>query len=96
MGGAAVGFYLGQRLSPALTDAVLSVRRLQKAALQADRPDDRADNLESPMTGTGRVGGAFPPKHVLQSSAFTSLLGQAPRPGELLGSVAARLRRPTG
>jgi hypothetical protein len=31
---------------------------------------------------------------VLQSSAFTALLGSAPRPGELVGAVAARLRRP--
>ncbi len=95
VGGAGVGFYLGQRLSPALTDAVLSLRQVHKAALQADRPDNRADNLQAPMTGTGRVGGAFPTKHVLQSSAFTSLLGHAPRPGELLGAVAARLRNTT-
>jgi hypothetical protein len=28
VGGAAVGFFLGQRLSPALTDVLLSMRRL--------------------------------------------------------------------
>ncbi len=93
VGGAAVGFFLGQRLNPALTEAVLSLRRVQKAALQADRPANAADNLDAPMPGTGRVGGAFPPRYVLQSSAFTSLLGHAPRPGELVGAVVSRMRR---
>lgn len=43
VGGSAVGFYLGQRLNPALTDALLSLRRVQRAALQADRPDNGVD-----------------------------------------------------
>lgn len=94
VGGSAVGFYLGQRLNPALTDVLLGRRRVQQAALQADHPDDGTDNLEAPMPGTGRVGGAMPPRRVLHSSAFTTLLGHAPRPGDLLGAVASRLRRP--
>lgn len=94
VGGSAIGFFLGQRLNPALTDAVLSLRRVQKGALQADRPDDGADNLDAPMAGTGRVGGAHPPQRVLTSSAFTTLLGHVPRPGEVVGAVAARLRKP--
>jgi NAD(P)-dependent dehydrogenase (short-subunit alcohol dehydrogenase family) len=92
VGGAAVGFYLGQRLSPALTDLLLSFRRVQKAALQADRPDNGTDNVDAPMAGTGRIGGAHPPKRVLQHSTFTALIGQAPRPGDLLGAVVTRLR----
>jgi NAD(P)-dependent dehydrogenase (short-subunit alcohol dehydrogenase family) len=94
VGGSAIGFFLGQRLNPALTDAVMSMRGVQRAALESDHPDDGQDNLDAPMPGTGRVGGAFPPARVLQSSAFTALLGSAPRPGDLVGAVAARLRRP--
>jgi len=92
VGGAAIGFYLGQRLNPALTDAVMSLRRFQKAAFEADRPDNGQDNLDAPMAGTGRTGGAFPPRHVLRTSLFTTVLGHAPRPGELLGRLAARRR----
>ena len=93
VGGSAVGFYLGQRLNPALTDALLSLRRVQRAALQADRADNRVDNVDAPVPGTGRVGGAFPPERVLQHSTFTALLGHIRRPGELLGSVASRVGR---
>ena len=89
VGGSAVGFYLGQRLSPAITDALLSLRRVQRAALQADRPDNGIDNVDAPVPGTGRVGGAFPPRRVLQHSAFTALLGHVRRPAELLSSVAS-------
>ncbi len=93
VGGSAVGFYLGQRLNPALTDALMSLRRVQRAALQADRPDNGTDNVDAPVAGTGRVGGAFPPKRVLQHSTFTALLGHVRRPGELLGSVASKVGR---
>ncbi len=93
VGRSAVGFYLGQRLNPALTDALMSLRRVQRAALQADRPDNGTDNLDAPVAGTGRVGGAFPPKRVLQHSTFTALLGHVRRPGELLGSVASKVGR---
>src|ERR671933_2244215 len=37
VGGSAVGFYLGQRLSPALTDLVMSTRRIAVKAQHADR-----------------------------------------------------------
>ncbi len=92
VGGAAVGFFLGQRLNPALTDAILSLPRLQKKALASDHPDDPRDNLDAPMTGTGRTSGAHPGR-VLQSSAFTTALGSLPRPGELVGRALARARR---
>src|SRR3712207_697746 len=51
VGGAAVGFFLGQRLSPALTDAVLSIRRLGRGTQKADRPDNGVDNLDTPIDG---------------------------------------------
>jgi NAD(P)-dependent dehydrogenase (short-subunit alcohol dehydrogenase family) len=90
VGGAAVGFYLGQRLNPALTDALLSLRRVQRAALQADRRDNGMENVDAPVPGTGRVDGAFPPKRVLQHSAFTALLGHVRRPGEMLASFGLK------
>jgi NAD(P)-dependent dehydrogenase (short-subunit alcohol dehydrogenase family) len=92
VGGSAVG-YLGQRLNPALTDALLSLRSVQRAALQADRPDSGNDNVDAPVPGTGRVSGALPPKRVLQHSRFTALLGHIRRPGELLGSLASKVGR---
>lgn len=57
VGGSTMGFLLGQRLSPALTDAVMSVGGLLSRAQQSDRPDDGQDNLDAPMPGTGRTGG---------------------------------------
>jgi NAD(P)-dependent dehydrogenase (short-subunit alcohol dehydrogenase family) len=92
VGGAAVGFLLGQRLSPALTDALMSVRRVQSGMTKADRPDNGIDNVDTPVPGTGRVSGAFSGR-VLQHSTFTALLGQAPRPGDIVGALAGAVKR---
>ncbi len=92
VGAPAVGFYLGQRLSPALTDALLSIPWLQRAALTDRRPDNGTDNLDAPVAGTGRTRGQSRGP-VLEHSAFTALLGQLPRPGELVGSLLTRARR---
>jgi NAD(P)-dependent dehydrogenase (short-subunit alcohol dehydrogenase family) len=81
VGDAALGFIAGQRFSPALTDALLSVtgRQLQTT----DRPDDGTDILDTPTPGPGRVRGAFADQ-VLTSSPVTRVAGAVARPGELL------------
>jgi NAD(P)-dependent dehydrogenase (short-subunit alcohol dehydrogenase family) len=89
VGGPALGFFAAQRLSPALTDAVMSLRRVAVDAQRADRPDNGTDNVDAPVAEPGRVRGAFTGR-VLEHSAFTALVGQRRRPTELL----AALRRP--
>jgi hypothetical protein len=91
VGGAAAAFALAQRLSPALTDAVLSIRRLGAGSQRTDRPDNGVDNLDAPLGGPGRIWGAFPGR-VLRSSPFTLLVGHLPRPAELLTAAARRLQ----
>jgi NAD(P)-dependent dehydrogenase (short-subunit alcohol dehydrogenase family) len=93
VGGAAVAFLLGQRLSPALTDAVLSIRRLGIGMQRTDRPDNGVDNVDRPLDGPGQVRGSYPGR-VLRHSMFTRLIGRRPRPGELAMGALRRLRRP--
>jgi NAD(P)-dependent dehydrogenase (short-subunit alcohol dehydrogenase family) len=90
VGGSAIGFYMGQRMSPALTDAVMSIRRFGKETMTTDRPDNGSDNVDAPMEGPGQVHGNYP-GHVLRRSVITSLLARTPRPGELLAGVVNRL-----
>ncbi|MEV0129379.1 SDR family oxidoreductase [Dactylosporangium sp. NPDC050688] len=92
VGGSAVVFLLGQRLSPALSDALLSVRRVGVGSQRSDRPDNGLDNLDRPMDGTGRVRGRHP-GWVLRHSAFTRLIGRRRRPGELLTAAVRELRQ---
>jgi NAD(P)-dependent dehydrogenase (short-subunit alcohol dehydrogenase family) len=89
VGGAAAALILAQRLSPALTDALLSLRLFGKASQRTDRPDNGVDNLDSPVDGPGQVHGSFPGT-VLRHSPFTRLIGQLPRPGDL-ATAAVRL-----
>ncbi|WP_250002967.1 SDR family oxidoreductase [Actinoplanes sp. M2I2] len=91
VGGAAAAFALAQRLSPALTDAVLSIRRLGAGSQQTDRPDNGVDNLDAPLDGPGRIWGTFPGR-VLRHSLFTQLIGHRPRPAELLTAAVRRLQ----
>src|SRR3954453_12260251 len=49
VGGSAVAFYLGQRLSPALTDALLSIPRVGVGTQRTDRPDNGVDNVDGPV-----------------------------------------------
>jgi NAD(P)-dependent dehydrogenase (short-subunit alcohol dehydrogenase family) len=86
VGGAAIGFFLGQRLSPALSDAVMSLRKVAVDAQRADRPDNGTDNVDGPVHEPGRVRGSFTGR-VLEHSAFTTLVGQRRRPAELLTAV---------
>jgi NAD(P)-dependent dehydrogenase (short-subunit alcohol dehydrogenase family) len=92
VGGAAVGFFLGQRTSPALTDAVMSLRRVGRGAQENNRPDNGVDNLDAPMDGPGQVHGSHSGR-VLQRSAFTSLLGHRKRPGEVVTAGSSRMHR---
>lgn len=92
VGGTAIGFYLGQRLSPALSDAVMSLRRVAVNAQRADRPDNGTDNVDSPAPEPGRVRGAFADR-VLEHSAFTALVGQRKRPTEVLTALRKRSPR---
>jgi NAD(P)-dependent dehydrogenase (short-subunit alcohol dehydrogenase family) len=92
VGGSAVAFFLAQRLSPALTDALLSIRRLGAGTQRTDRPDNGTDNIDGPMDGPGQVHGSYPGR-VLQHSVFTRLIGHRPRPGELALAALSRLRR---
>jgi len=92
VGGATIGFVLGQRLSPALTDAIMSIRRIGIGAQRTDRPDNGVDNLDAPIDGPGQVHGSYPGR-VLRHSVFTRLIGRRPRPGELATAAIRRLRR---
>jgi hypothetical protein len=92
VGGAAVGLVTGQRLSPALTDALLSIPRLGAHESKAGRPDNGRDNLDAPMDGPGQVHGSYSGR-VLGHSAVTQLLKHVPRPGELVTGALATMRR---
>src|SRR5918998_552990 len=94
VGDAALGFIAGQRFSPALTDALLSVagRQLQTT----DRPDDGTDILDTPTPGPGRVRGAFADQ-VLTSSPVTRVAHAVGGQGHaLLQGHAHRLAAPLG
>jgi NAD(P)-dependent dehydrogenase (short-subunit alcohol dehydrogenase family) len=88
VGGAAVGFVLGQRLNPALTDFVLSLvgRKMQTT----DRPDNGTDILHTPTSGPGQVNGDHT-DHLVRHSPVTFLAERFVRPGEVL--LALRNRR---
>jgi NAD(P)-dependent dehydrogenase (short-subunit alcohol dehydrogenase family) len=92
VGGVAIGFVTAQRLSPALTDAVMSIPRLGLQEMTADRPDNGTDNLDGPVGGAGHVHGSHPGT-VLRRSMVTALLRRVPRPGDLLTGVLSSLRR---
>ena len=96
-GAAAAGFVLGQRLSPALTDAVMTVRGVASRVQRSDRPDNGTDNVDQPTQEPGRVRGRFTGT-VLEHSRFTELLGQRRRPTEALAALrtrtTGRVRRP--
>jgi len=90
VGGAALGFVLGQRFSPALTDVVLSLvgRRLQTT----DRPDDGTDILDAPAPGPGQVHGDHATR-MIRRSPFTAVAERFVRPGEVLLALRARRAR---
>jgi NAD(P)-dependent dehydrogenase (short-subunit alcohol dehydrogenase family) len=59
VGGAGKLLLLLQRLSPALVDWLMVSGGRGFTEQRTNRPDDGRDNLFAPMTGTGRVAGAF-------------------------------------
>ncbi|MGY1786336.1 SDR family oxidoreductase [Geodermatophilus sp. SYSU D00698] len=90
VGDAAFGFLTGQKVSPALTDAVLSV--VGPRAQATDRPDDGTDILDTPTPGPGRVRGAYADQ-ALTTSPLSRAAWAVPRPGELLLRARRRLPR---
>jgi NAD(P)-dependent dehydrogenase (short-subunit alcohol dehydrogenase family) len=95
VGAPAIGFLMGQRFSPALTDALMAAGGLLSKAQKTRLPDDDRDNLDAPMAGTGRTRGVRPTL-ALRHSAFTRLIGQAPRPGDLLLRAVTRIQGRSG
>ncbi|MEV6493539.1 SDR family oxidoreductase [Actinoplanes sp. NPDC051633] len=95
VGGAGVGFMLSQRLAPALTDAMFSIRRLGIGAQRTDRPDNGVDNLDGPVDEPGQVRGSHSGR-VLRHSAYTRLIGRRARPGDVATNAVRRLRRRPG
>jgi NAD(P)-dependent dehydrogenase (short-subunit alcohol dehydrogenase family) len=91
VGGAAVGFLLGQRLAPAVSDALFSLTRVGFDAQISDNPPIRDDNVDAPMAGTGRTHGVFDGT-ALQDSAFTRLVAHRTRVGDILTGVRSMLR----
>ncbi len=81
VGDAALGFIAGQRLSPALTDVVLSVAG--RPTQMTDRPDDATDIVDTPTPGPGSVRGAYADQ-ALTTSPITRAAETVIRPGELL------------
>jgi NAD(P)-dependent dehydrogenase (short-subunit alcohol dehydrogenase family) len=92
VGGSAVSFYLAQRLSPALADALMSVRGLGLDLQLANRPDNRMDNVDAPIAERGTVSGGYRGR-VLRQSAFTRFIGRRRRPGEFVMAARATRRR---
>jgi hypothetical protein len=70
---------------------LMAVGGLLTRAQTSARPDDDRDNLDEPMAGTGRVRGARPTL-ALRHSAFTWLVGQRSRPGDLLLRAVTRVQ----
>ncbi|MGW5744310.1 hypothetical protein [Amycolatopsis sp. NPDC003861] len=89
VGGATVGFFLGQRLTPGLTDALLSLRRVGSRSFRTTLPDNGTDNVDSSVDEPGQVHGSHPAK-VVRRRAVTRLLGTLPRPGDLLTAAVSR------
>lgn len=81
VGGAAVGFLLGQRLSPALTDVVLSL--IGSRVQRSDRPDNQTDILDTPTPGPGQVEGDHADR-LIRRDLYTTLAERFLRPGKLL------------
>lgn len=92
VGGSAVAFYLGQRLFPAVTDALSASRALVRSVLDTGLPDNGTDNLDSPLDEPGRVGGGYDGR-VVRHSPFTALASRFIRPGEVLTALMGRLHR---
>jgi len=92
VGGAAVGFFQGQRVSPALTDAVLSLTRVGIGAQTSDQPDNGIDNLYGPVPGDDRIRGRGD-GDTHDRSLFTTLVAGRRRAGDMLTGAVGVLHR---
>ena len=90
VGGASLGFILGEKFNPGLTDVVLSLvgRRMQTSR----RPDNGTDIVSTPTPGPGKVHGEHA-GHLIRRDLFTTLSARLPRPGEALLALRARWAR---
>src|SRR5436305_800165 len=91
VGGAAAGFVIGQQFSPALTDALMSIPRLGFATQLTNNLDNNRDNVDEPMSGTGRTHGANEGR-AWHHSAFTAVVGHRHRVGEVVGGAVNGIR----
>lgn len=88
VGGTGGFLALLQRLSPALTDHVLSIGGQVKKRQRRGEPDGGQSNLYRPAPGPRRVHGSF--DHLsMRRSLYTRLLAQHPRRLRAAGVVAA-------
>jgi NAD(P)-dependent dehydrogenase (short-subunit alcohol dehydrogenase family) len=90
VGGASLGFILGEKFNPGLTDVVLSLvgRRMQTSR----RPDNGTDIVSTPTPGPGQVHGDHV-GHLVRRDLFTTFSERLPRPGEALLALRARWAR---
>jgi NAD(P)-dependent dehydrogenase (short-subunit alcohol dehydrogenase family) len=98
VGGSAAQMAALQRLSPALSDRLLTVKdQIFVKQQRPDQPDQGENNLTEPRSGTGSVTGSFGAKSK-STSAYTSLVGLHHGRGRLLAlagglAAAAALKR---
>jgi hypothetical protein len=90
VGGASLGFLLGEKFNPALTDVLLSLvgRRMQTS----HRPDNGTDIVDEPTAGPGQVHGDHV-GHLVRRDLFTTIAERFVRPGEVLLGLRSRWAR---
>lgn len=76
VGGASWMFSVGQRLSPALMDRFALIGDWTARLQKTNEPDDRRDNLFSPVNEPGRVHGEF--EHLTKPSLYARLVEMQP------------------
>lgn len=77
VGGSGMSFRMLQHWAPALTDRIMSVRKVGVSGQKSAEPDTRGDNLDAGSPGPGAVRGGYRGV-VLPRSRYTELLGQRP------------------
>ncbi len=100
VGGSAFGFLSGQKLAPRLTDKLMTARHSMLRAQQSDAPPTGADNMRSPVAGTGSERGGHGGRRSMAAAVTTARplvkravgLGAAAA-GVIASQVAARAER---
>jgi NAD(P)-dependent dehydrogenase (short-subunit alcohol dehydrogenase family) len=87
VGGAGKLLELVERLSPALTDRLMTLGGLAFRVQEGDRPEPARDNLHAPTEGTGRVHGDFGDE--ARRSLYTPAVELRPRAQLALLAAAA-------